>query len=757
LILFPDDVVPEVHNVSKWRAFQPPIVPFSIVKSLKTVSEEFKDELAISLKSGHKNQHAQLGVIYSKIIQHSYAVVESVNKIVEEGKEALLKAGTIIFLENACCEEKEQRASIQFFINKNPNIQKYLDFIRKNGAIMEEIKMMSRAAYISPGTRTMSLLSTSNYISEENIYTAFIHYCKLLSKQSLVPDDMRIFFQEKPGGMQPQWDLNQTIDHLKKIGKKFDADSLKQLMQIVARRNIIHGINTSAADIQYTRAFSDLVTRLSASETPVIEPKLTDYLKIILDKFNINSPVDKDLITMEKMKKHLSRANRQMRAEIMGYINEFGTTRTLAEKGRINAFLENLTTWSCDTNMKLGVIEHIDEKHAGKKYTVRFSSGGRIENFENREWDFTKKVGDNVYVICNNALTCNSTEIMKSKSYTDEGQYKVIQYIKNAVFMITKTVPAIITNSEHGTRKVEASKHWDLSEKHINVLQGHIDKYFDKLHSYVKDNLICRFFRDINMKLVDLNLFLNYIPVFTAFINEDKLYYLLFDKEALYLLHSYCYYSVLYELVTGSDTDEYLKLDMEEVRTMRKTMKAADNDVVIGTADEEEDLSEYPDEVDISAGNRMEFRQRVCDLLMIMIEMDMLNKKTIDKPYEDLLDKSYNESKREKATITDYLKNMTIEERRVENILKAYKMGRWNLGEQKGVYKYDQNLYDAEKSEEGDLYAVREDQPEEVDPEHNDYDPNAEAEREAEDEENNIEGLDEDYNDGVYYQEDRDE
>jgi hypothetical protein len=259
------------------------------------------------------------------------------------------------------------------------------------------------------------------------------------------------------------------------------------------------------------------------------------------------------------------------------------------------------------------------------------------------------------------------------------------------------------------------------------------------------------------MKLVDLNLFLNYIPVFTAFINEDKLYYLLFDKEALYLLHSYCYYSVLYELVTGSDTDEYLKLDMEEVRNMRKNMKKADDDVVIGTADEEDDLSEYPDEVDISSGNRMEFRQRVCDLLIIMIEMDMLNKKTVDKPYEDLLDKSYNESKREKATITDYLKNMTIEERRVENILKAYKMGRWNLGEQKGVYKYDQNLYDNEKAEEGDLYAVREDQPEEVDPENNDYDPNAEAEREAEDEENNIDGLDEDYMDGVYYQEDRDE
>jgi hypothetical protein len=182
-------------------------------------------------------------------------------------------------------------------------------------------------------------------------------------------------------------------------------------------------------------------------------------------------------------------------------------------------------------------------------------------------------------------------------------------------------------------------------------------------------------------------------------------------------------------------------------------MKASDEQEGEGDEDDYEDLGEYPEEVDISSGNRMDFRQRVCDLLIIMIEMDMLNKKTVDKPYEDLSDKAYNESKREKATITDYLKNMTIEERRVENILKNYKMGRWNLGEQKGVYEYDKSLYDVEKSE---LYGVREDQPEEVNTEHNDYDPDAEAEREAEQEEFNIDDLDEDFMDGVYYQEDRD-
>ena len=671
LILFPDNEIPEILNVGKWRSFQPPIVPFSVVKALKTVSEEFKEELSISIKSGHRNQHSQIGVIQHKIVQHVYAIVETVNKIVGAGKDALLKAGTIIFLENACCEEKDHRKSIDFFIDKDPNIQKFIDFVNKNGAIMEEMKMLSRAAYISPGTKQNQVLSTiRKTFSEENIYSAFIHYCKLTNPHSIIPDDMRIFFQEKPGGIQKQWDLKQLIDHLKKNGKIMDTDSLRNLMQTVAKRNMVNGIQTSAIDIQYTRAFSELIDGISSRETPIIEEKLADYLKILLSKFDINKPVEKDGVTMGKLKKHLSRVNREMCTQIMEYITEFGTMRTPAEKGKMASFLRNLSTWECDT------------------------------------------------------------------TYNDVGQYTVVQYIRNMVFMITKTVPAFISNSPENN-KPPVKSHWGFSEKHMETINTMVLKYYDELNSYKRDRLICRFFKDINLKMADLNLFLNHIPVFTSFVNEEKLYYLLFDKEALYLLHSYCYYSILYELVTGSDTDDYLRQDIQLIRSAAAT----------------EDL----EEVDIGLGNRMEFRQRVCSLMITMIEMNMKIKKTTDKPYINLSSKSYIESKREKATITDYLKNMTIEERRVENILKQHKMGVWNLGLQTGVYRYDPNLYDSEKEKDKDLYAVVDEDVDIVDQEPVDYDPNLEAEEEAEDEANNINGLDEDYNDGVYYQEDRDE
>lgn len=687
LVLFPDDEIPQVHNVSKWRSFQPPILPVSVVKHQTAVSNEFKDELSISIKSGHKTQHSQIAIINNKIVQNVYAVVELVNKIVAEGKDALLKAGVIVFLENACCEEKDHRTSIDFFIDKDPNIKKYIDLIAKNTTLLNEIKMLSKAPYITPVAKPLlQLTAAKNIVSEENIYLAFIHYCKLTNSQSLIPDDMTMFFQEKPGGIQPQWDLKQIIDHLKKHGKIFNADSLKILIQTVAKRNIIHGIQMKQIDLEYTRAFSELIDSISNRETPIIEDKLAGYLKSVLEKFDINRPVDKDSVSIGKLKKHLSRVNREMSSQIIEYINMFGISRSASEKNKIRDFLQNLTQWKCDADM------------------------------------------------------------LKSNTYVDAGQYTVVQFIRNIVFMITKTIPAFISSSTHEIRKMETLKHWGFSDKHYEVLYNNLNKYYDQINPFKNDKMIVQFFRDISLKMADLNMFLNYIPIFTSFVNEDKLYYLLFDKDALYLLHAYCFYSVLYELVTGSDTDEYLTQEVQMIKSHRKQMR-------------EEDIpeSEYPDEVDIEMGNRMDFRQRVCGLMIIMIENSMNIKKTIDKPYEQLATKSYNESKREKAVITDYLKNMTIEERRVENIMKQYKMGMWNLGTQKGVFKYDQNLYDLEKEQDKQLYMVPEDQEDFAGEELADYDPNVEADEDAENEANDIGGLDEDYNDGVYYQEDRDE
>jgi len=53
----------------------------------------------------------------------------------------------------------------------------------------------------------------------------------------------------------------------------------------------------------------------------------------------------------------------------------------------------------------------------------------------------------------------------------------------------------------------------------------------------------------------------------------------------------------------------------------------------------------------------------------------------------------------EKRGIIEKLGKMSMEERSVENDLKNYKIGRWNVGEQKGLYQYDKNTFDREIQE----------------------------------------------------------
>ena len=52
---------------------------------------------------------------------------------------------------------------------------------------------------------------------------------------------------------------------------------------------------------------------------------------------------------------------------------------------------------------------------------------------------------------------------------------------------------------------------------------------------------------------------------------------------------------------------------------------------------------------------------------------------------------------KEKDGITAFLKNMTDEEREIENLFKNNKLGKWSAGLQKGVSQYDQGTYDRER------------------------------------------------------------
>jgi hypothetical protein len=195
----------------------------------------------------------------------------------------------------------------------------------------------------------------------------------------------------------------------------------------------------------------------------------------------------------------------------------------------------------------------------------------------------------------------------------------------------------------------------------------------------------------------------------------------------------------------------------EKIEENGDLMNMRDSFVEIDKNTDMADVSDELDEVQIETGNQLELKTHIADLIATFLEIDNKTKESIDFSYSNLDAKLRRSRIEEKKLITDYLRDMDNDERRVEDTKKSLKLGRWNVGMQKGLVNYDDATYERERNEmiarmsnegaiedESDLLVLRE-----VD----------DLEREdvgGEDGDFGIDGLDEDYNDGVYYAEDAD-
>jgi hypothetical protein len=193
-------------------------------------------------------------------------------------------------------------------------------------------------------------------------------------------------------------------------------------------------------------------------------------------------------------------------------------------------------------------------------------------------------------------------------------------------------------------------------------------------------------------------MFLRHIPIETPIHKNDATYFELFDKKTLYMLHTYSYYSVLYEYMKLSMDDDMLNFDITELRRERRAQIAEGEDEYNTLDVNVEGNDESIQQVDVLGGDKETFQKRICAMMIDFIGVDRKNKAAIDKPYDEISRKIRKSKQDEKKTITDYLENMEKDERKVEDMLKQLKLGRWNVGIQKGIFMYDKDTYDNERN-----------------------------------------------------------
>lgn len=172
------------------------------------------------------------------------------------------------------------------------------------------------------------------------------------------------------------------------------------------------------------------------------------------------------------------------------------------------------------------------------------------------------------------------------------------------------------------------------------------------------------------------------------------------------MIYSYIWYSVVYEYVKAADNEELIKIDIINSKEKRRNSIREERDPSILTAAADlsatEEASEFANnlsEIRIVTGDKKMLKSRVSDLLLAFIEIDQNNKKAFDVGYQDIENRVTRSRMKEKKIITDFLRDMDYDERRVEDTKKILKLGRWNIGLRKGLVDYDKGRYVEERNE----------------------------------------------------------
>ena len=325
--------------------------------------------------------------------------------------------------------------------------------------------------------------------------------------------------------------------------------------------------------------------------------------------------------------------------------------------------------------------------------------------------------------------------------------YTVTTFIKNSIYMMCKVFPEIILN---GNVFDNIPAHWELSDQHVSDLSKKLESFWSNIKEFHGDTVISRVLRNIQIDATDIFILIRELPIYSPLTKGENTYYSLFDNETINMVFIYLWYSSLYEYTVSASNPEFLRTDVEEKKSVRRKNIDDESDKAnqtVGLMENENDLQE----IDIRMGNADDLKMRVAKLLLTFLEIEQGNKKTI-LSYEEIAKKIRKEKNIEKTKIIEYLGNMDKEERQIEDQFKRYKMGRWNVGLQKGLVQYDKKTYDREVNENKGTEELISKDVDEMD-----IEDKADADAEEDNEAMDITGLGEDYRDGDYYGEDDDE
>lgn len=705
ILLHPNEIIPEDHAIDRWRSFLPPVVEFSVISKLRPVNSTYEKEMIDSITKGHYDQRNHLSMIRSRILQYGYAIIEAINRIVKT-KDILLKTSSKIpYLENACCQDPLHPEPIRYFAKENTAIIQYMETVNYLSDMLKNIHTMTNKGSLlyHPQFTGISFSIIGDISLSENIYAAYFHYCNF-DNELPIPD---VYLKICPiklssiSGYKSEWSIYDKIDFLKINGKQYKPENLDQLMVLVHNENRIE--IKKPIEFNQVDVLRDLLESFEQRESVVIEEIFRQRLTEVVNGFNSQKMTEEPRPELDRFKDYLYKANEQMYYSIVNFIDKNG----------------NLSD-------------------------VKFS--------DFQEWLLSP---------LERGIT-NSENLI----FTKDKLYKTVQQSKNSIYMMSKLLPQMILEKKIFNKIPE---HWDLAGVHNRDLENIHEKFWDKIQPFFGDQVLKLLLLEVRERLNDIFLLVCELPTYSPIAKVNHEFHSLFDTQTSYFIYIYLLYSTFYEYIVCSENPDMLYTDVVESKKRRKQEIIDQEDEMTNVRSKnysmDEDTGEITSELEdiqIEIGNQVQLKSRVANLLLAFVDLDKENKSYF-YTYEDIAKKVGLSKKQEKKRITDYLGNLKDDELEIENLFKKYKMGRWNVGMQKGLVHYDKATYERQREESmadaflGDMgsgVGLNPDTSRSV--EDLEREMTEDAAKQHDDDGYQIGEFGGEYQDGVYYAEDRD-
>ena len=266
-----------------------------------------------------------------------------------------------------------------------------------------------------------------------------------------------------------------------------------------------------------------------------------------------------------------------------------------------------------------------------------------------------------------------------------------IEFLKNNIHELTEVFPNMAVNDVEykvPISDIKLPRHWikALSPRHITDIKTIIYNYYHGLAQFTGNESLVPIFSKITQATEQWRSLMNLLPIYEPI--SEKVHAVITPKMIQMMM-------------------EHILLNcfmvfVNEARAIEAFVPSAarteEEELVMTTTAEvlNEEIGNIS-EMDIISGEMLKRSELMTSFILEVIGIFNKTKCQIDYSYDDIIYRVNVSKEKEKDQFTKRLKDLSDEEREIENIMKGHKMETWSKGLSKGVTQYVRDTYDEER------------------------------------------------------------